>query len=495
MTDHVQRYHRHTMYDPLRMKGHALDWSNQPDVYKHYAGLHRVDLPEISDLPDRSFGDFVTPGKMNRKMHPAVSLRDLGSILFLGYGITARRPMAGEYFYYRSVPSAGALYPCEIYLASRSVSDLEDGLYHYAIQRRDLERLRCGIQPPPPGGFGEDRGASVTFYVTAIFYRSIWKYRERAYRYHLLDAGHLVESLVTAIRALELSWEVSYDFDDAAVNAFLGLDGIREACLALVRIPDGTGTEKTADAGAADLGLADASRVSPGETIPEAVGDIHQASSRIVRGKACSRPLHEACGILPRTWLPVQCPENFSEMLNVCQAVAARRSRRNFVSAPLALRDLAWMLRLFRMPESGRFPPLQFVAAGMILGDCDGLSPGVYGIHPADHAVGLVRSGMFSAEMAKIALNQEWMASAALQFFFAAPLALLETVWGPRAYRYAMLSAGRLAHRIYLAATALKMGCCGIGAFYDKDAADLLGLDEAGALLYMAAAGPVKHQR
>ena len=75
-----------------------------------------------------------------------------------------------------------------------------------------------------------------------------------------------------------------------------------------------------------------------------------------------------------------------------------------------------------------------------------------------------------------------------------APLSAIEALWGPRAYRYAMISAGRLAHRIYLGATALGLGCCGIGAFYDRDASALLRLNHSSALLYMVAAGPIKHQ-
>ncbi len=142
----------------------------------------------------------------------------------------------------------------------------------------------------------------------------------------------------------------------------------------------------------------------------------------------------------------------------------------------------------------GIFSPFHFVASGMIVGSCEGLDSGQYWIDPLAHAIGQVRPGEFSAEMSQIALNQQWMASAGLQFFFVAPLSVIESLWGPRAYRYAMISAGRLAHRIYLGATALGLGCCGIGAFYDREASALLGLKQLSALLYMVAAGPIKHQ-
>ena len=55
-----------------------------------------------------------------------------------------------------------------------------------------------------------------------------------------------------------------------------------------------------------------------------------------------------------------------------------------------------------------------------------------------------------------------------------------------------MMTAGRLGQRIYLAATSFGLGCCGIGAFYDSEAAALLGLNEKSAMLYLLGVGPVK---
>ena len=68
----------------------------------------------------------------------------------------------------------------------------------------------------------------------------------------------------------------------------------------------------------------------------------------------------------------------------------------------------------------------------------------------------------------------------------------LEHRWGARGYRYAMMTAGRLGERLYLVATSLGLGCCGIGAFYDGDAAELLGLNSDSRMLYLVSVGPVK---
>jgi nitroreductase len=71
-------------------------------------------------------------------------------------------------------------------------------------------------------------------------------------------------------------------------------------------------------------------------------------------------------------------------------------------------------------------------------------------------------------------------------------LAELDRHWGPRGYRYAMLTAGGIGQALYLGAAALGLGCCGIGALYDGEARGLLGLNADSALLYLVAVGAVK---
>jgi nitroreductase len=94
--------------------------------------------------------------------------------------------------------------------------------------------------------------------------------------------------------------------------------------------------------------------------------------------------------------------------------------------------------------------------------------------------------------MARICLDQRWLANAAVHFLFMTNLKELNELLGPRGYRYAMMTAGRLGERLYLTTAAMGLGCCGIGAFYDMEAADLLGLNNESRLLYVVAAGPVK---
>jgi SagB-type dehydrogenase family enzyme len=68
----------------------------------------------------------------------------------------------------------------------------------------------------------------------------------------------------------------------------------------------------------------------------------------------------------------------------------------------------------------------------------------------------------------------------------------LDQAWGSRGYRYAMMTAGRMGERLYLVAEALGLGCCGIGAFYDDEAAEALELNHESRLVYLVAVGAIK---
>jgi SagB-type dehydrogenase family enzyme len=182
--------------------------------------------------------------------------------------------------------------------------------------------------------------------------------------------------------------------------------------------------------------------------------------------------------------------------MNFAEAVHRRRSLRNFVTVELVKERFDALLTLLCEPQpplqSGWFPHRDAVATGFFAAHVEGLEPGVYWLDPTKRVFGLAKSGPFMAGMAHICLDQEWLAQASLQFFFVTNLDRLEQVWGPRGYRYAMITAGRLGQRLYLGATALGLGCCGIGAFYDREAAELLELNEASAMLYLLGIGPVK---
>jgi len=495
-------YQRLTSYGRQRMGGHSLDWSNQPGVYKDYSGLPSISLTHDIPLPDTDLFSLAA-GEAPAEPRTAISLEQLSQVFALAYTLTAKSRHSGGEFYYRSVPSAGALYPCELYVATRTVTGLPDGLYHFAIGRHALSLLRernvaeHGFLSSPPGS-EQQRASSLTFFVTAIFFRSGWKYRDRSYRYHLLDSGHLVENLQLTLASRGLPCNVAYDYDDQMVNTFLGLDTQREVCLAMLRVPGANVKDDDDRAPPAELpeSLHAASRVADREVDYPPVLECHRATSRPGTAHETSSPMLSHVGPAPTSWQEIAKPDAWPEQMNFVEAVHRRRSLRNFVTVELAKERFNALLTLLCEPQLSlhgvALPHRDAVATGFFAAHVEGLEPGVYWLDPAKRAFALAKSGLFMASMAHICLDQEWLAQASLQFFFVTNLDRLEQVWGPRGYRYAMITAGRLGQRLYLGATALGLGCCGIGAYYDREAAALLELNEASAMLYLLGIGPVK---
>jgi SagB-type dehydrogenase family enzyme len=158
-----------------------------------------------------------------------ISLRDLATVLAASYaaaphGSGLRRP----------VPSAGALYPLEVYVVAPAVSGVDPGVYHYDPFRHRLAVLR-------PLRFADLRealvdqtladGAAALLVVTGVFWRSRFKYGVRGYRFTLLEAGHLVQNALLASTDLELAALPLGGFHDALLDRLVGADGLDESSL------------------------------------------------------------------------------------------------------------------------------------------------------------------------------------------------------------------------------------------------------------------------
>ncbi len=472
MIQSAWQYHEHTSYERNKLSGHYLDWSNQPNPYKDYKGLDRVELPREVQGPQAPLNAVLgsNPGPADPQ---GITLPVLSRILSLSAGLTTRSRVPGGEFFHRSVPSAGGLYPSELYAAIQKIPGIEDGLYHYSAARHTLTRLR-------DGGFNRNDDPCLLFFITAIFFRSSWKYRDRSYRYHLLDSGHLAESLSLAVQSQSLPVTADYDFDDDAVNRLLGIDVHREVCLVKATV-----FGEVAPAEDLPPVQPEASRTAARETDYPLLNEIHALTSTDASGPPPS-PDHPADD--GAFHAPDESPAK--PELGFTDTVLLRRSRRNFVPRGMDRAKLSALMQFLSAPTASPYDDA--LSVGFLAGEASGVEPGLYWLDRKKKAWTLSRKGRFIPQMTRICLDQEWLANAACHVFFTADLEALDASCGPRGYRYAMLTAGRLGHRVYLGATALELACCGIGAFYDPDAADLLGLEGGQRMLYLLAAGPSK---
>ena len=229
------RYHEWSKPGHARYEGPPPDWGTQPPRYKTYPDAPRIALPTP---PEEEGGHWMTVVRARRSQRSyrdePISLAELGQLLFAAQGITYP---PGEL---RAAPSAGALYPIELYASAHRVADLPTGLYHYAVQTHELELVRADDLRGAISAAGLGQGflgeANVCFVLSAIFQRTRWKYRERTYRYVLLEAGHVAQNLCLAATALGLgACPVGAFFDDD-LNALLELDGRDEAALYIVAV-------------------------------------------------------------------------------------------------------------------------------------------------------------------------------------------------------------------------------------------------------------------
>lgn len=489
-------YHQATAYQRRAMDPHGLDWANQPSPYKSYPVRDGVPLPEVEDLPRTSLQAVYHAD--SPQASASLELAALSRICLLAAGLTVRSRRGDGYFYYRSAPSAGALYPNEIYLAALNDAAVPAGIYHVGVHNRFLTRIRAGGMAAKIRAAVPDLPVNCdgVFLVSGIFFRSAWKYRKRAYRYILLDAGHQAENLRLAVAAAGFSCSLHLDFDDRALDGLLGLDAAREGTLCLVAVAGGGTSDTVSDAPADTVSpsIPAASRVSPAEVLYPEIVAIHEAAKTVT---APQQPVpamvQQALGVLPpEGFAPLPDAPEASAALSYADAVLQRRSKRNFIRDPLERGQLTVLLDLVCRTAERDPMARASVAVGFLAGRVDGLKSGFYLLDAPARRLGCAWSGQEMEAMAAVCLDQTWLRNAAVHFVFLSRPDLLGDHWGARGYRYAMLSAGRLGHAVYLGATALGLGACGIGAFYDGEAQRLLRLDPDTTMLYLVAAGKIK---
>jgi SagB-type dehydrogenase family enzyme len=223
------RFQQDTKYYRGKLGDRMLDWASKPAVYKEYAGSRRIDLPGFDAVETSSVGETLAARRSVRHFtgQPLTQV-ELSYLLWAAGGV--QRIERGHEF--RTAPSAGALYPIETYIIVDGVLGIESGVYHYAVRGHQLEELRLGQygHEITMAALGQKMclEAAVVFVWTAVFFRSKWKYEERAYRYVYLDAGHVAGNLALASTAIGLgTCQIGALFDDE-VNEIIGVDGTEE---------------------------------------------------------------------------------------------------------------------------------------------------------------------------------------------------------------------------------------------------------------------------
>jgi SagB-type dehydrogenase family enzyme len=177
-----------------------------------------------------------------------------------------------------------------------------------------------------------------------------------------------------------------------------------------------------------------------------------------------------------------------------------RRSRRDFKKEPISKDQLALLLwaaqggteknsgfQLRTAPSAGALYPIETY---LVINRVEGLEPGVYHWNLIEQSLELLKAGDCSLEMEISALSQDMCRTGAVVFAWSAIFARSTFKYSDRGLRYIYMDAGHICENLYLACEDLKLGCCGVGAFFDDEVDALLGLDsKEEAAVYLAAVG------
>ena len=178
-------------------------------------------------LPEPKFSSQISLEEafLNRRSvrafrEDSLTLEEIGQLLWAAQGVT-------EKWGGRTAPSAGALYPLEIYLLSGEIKGLEPGLYHYhpadhSISQRIAKDLRGEVTE---ASLNQDQilKAPATLIIAAVYERTTEKYGKRGVRYVHQEVGSVCENIHLQAESLNLGTVWIGAFDDRDVKQVLGI--------------------------------------------------------------------------------------------------------------------------------------------------------------------------------------------------------------------------------------------------------------------------------
>jgi SagB-type dehydrogenase family enzyme len=493
-SDTAAAFHERTKHtwQRLRADAHGLDWANHPFPFKLYPDLEPLPLPR--QLPETSLpATQVLSGQVPAPAS-TLDLAGLARLLFFSAGVT--RILHGVLF--RATPSAGALYPTELYAVCGPLPGLPAGVYHFEPAEFALRRLRDGdFRARLAAAAAEPAIARLPLclVLTGIPWRTTWKYRERGYRHLFWDAGAIVANLLAAAAAAGWDARVLLGFVDSEVSGLVGIGEPGEYPLGLVTVAappaaPATGSPPLGPISPRTRPLSRSPRDYPLATAVQRAGELPSAVAvGAWRSKANGLRAQPAT----RT-LPADDAGQAPAATDTIEAVILRRgSTRRFTRHPLPNGALRWA-----MTAATRAVPGDFVPPGATLLEhflavhaVQGLTAGAY--HWQEGHFQLLRAGAERGRTRSLCLGQDLGGDAATTVFHCAQLEPILQALGARGYRAAQLEGGVAAERLQLAAFALGLGATGL-TFLDDEVSAFFGT-RAAPMLSVAVGVPAYRAR
>jgi SagB-type dehydrogenase family enzyme len=419
-------YHTATKhsYRSVQMDPNYVDSSTQPAAFKTYPKFYRRFPLQVD--------------------HP------LHDLIYLTSAITYTKQYREGPYQLRVHPSAGALYPTEVYVQIRGAQGMIDGIYHLESATNSLTLIYELIDDGLEGYFRSNQQVKgVIFLVSCVYFRSSWKYKNRSLRYCLLDSGHHLGAIAASTTLHNRPLQLLFDLDKVALNTDFGFEAqefvtgcavvgdVKEKAVRRLRSP-----------------------------IPFVCGTDYFEHNPLVEA-SYRETLHPASSLQSLVQPNVQIdPGQFR------QAILTRRSARRFRPQVIALAQFEQILAMLAQP----IPTTSYEAVEvfLVVHGVEGMQAGLY------RGRQFIKAGDFRAKVGYLCINQAIARDSAVTLFFVSTY---------RNYQTAVQYAGLMAHRLYLLSEALGLGCSGIGAYFDDEVQAFLETDKD--VLYATAIGVV----
>ncbi|MFV0562471.1 SagB family peptide dehydrogenase [Malaciobacter mytili] len=415
---HLQTKHS---YFSVRNFPNRLDWNNQPKVFKSYKNFEKISLN--LDILNHSFLYYIA-------------------------GISAKKVYPGVEYYLRVNPSAGALYPNEIYFQSRNNDDIPNGIYHFDISSSSLTLLKTinndGLEKYL--GFNTNINGFI-FFISSLYYRSSWKYKNRAFRYCLLDSGHLLGSLEASCYIFDKKYKIKYDFNKQLFNKLFNFSN-EEFFQTCIIVGEQTNTKSK----------------EVEFSLPNVDGTCYFEKNKFIE-----KAYKDSCLIKEKKQQELNSQFIYNKEI-FKQIVYNRRSIREFSKRAIKKEEFFKILEILKQPICSDCD--ENVEIYCVINKVVGMPLGLY----KDNKY--LKEGDFKTQAGYLCLEQSLGKDSAVTFFLTSK---------GKNYQELYQKAGILGHRLYLVSNYLGYGCSGIGAYYDDEVCEFLEENSMG--LYALAIG------
>jgi len=494
MASFCERYHEFSKYNPWSIKNQGQpDWDEQPVPFKMLEeGAESISL--LDHLP--FLEDNVT---VSQDWIPSIpdsegygSLTRLAHLLYFSGGITRVHFTRNGPVYFRANPSAGGLYPVEIYFAVRDWEGLEDGLYHFHPLLCSAVNVRYGNHWDfLEKAFFEQEAigkSKLVMLYTGVMSRSVWRYRERSYRRTLIDTGCALGNTLLQCEYHRFKGVLLGGFSDNALRAYLDFPDDDELPIAAAAIApaDYEGESSSHAAGP-----------RPGEICvkPESLQALQNQVERLSRAlrprqpkspEGIPREMEQECIELKEA--PLE-PKGFFDDLP--SMFLRRKFTAGFTGEAFPAEDVGALLQLCTLLTDKFSLPVGLLRWRLAVFNLDGIEPGVYRYDGDHHR--LIREGDVTQTdedpLQKIALGQENASGSSVALIYSADLDYATLLYGERVYRYLHVEAGMVSEYLNIFTPMFAGAFFGMSGFFDDMATEIFNLPKNEAVLYLAAIG------